>query len=194
MAIGEMSGIVQDRGLNILFRVTLNTLGNLTASGLTQSNTTGNDQKTGNTRLGDDTPKGILAGSVVAVDTVGGSGYIVAATGSLTNSNQPVGIAINSAVGYPYESSSGVSSGKLPYLHGSGTVFATDLYETIREDDATAVTAYAAGDLLYSSKNGLLINVSPTTDSIGTPNDTIIGVVLTAPTTADPFMVVQMRI
>lgn len=184
MAIGEMSGIVQDRGLNILYRVTLNTLGNLTAAGLTTANT-GN---TGNTRIGADTPKGILAGSIVAVSAAGGSGYVVAANGA----NTPVGIALNQAVGYPYESSSGVASGKLPYLHGSGSVFATDMYETTNH--LGAAIAYAAGNKLYSSAYGLLINLTPTAEGIGAPDDTVIGVVLTAPSTTDPFMVVQMRI
>lgn len=192
MAIGEMSGIVQDKSFNILYRVTLNTLGNLTAAGLTQDNTgtTGNTaQKAANTRLSSDTPKGILGGSVVAVDSTGGSGYIVAASGA----NRVVGVAENNAVGYPYESSSGVASGKLPYLCGSGSVFATDLYET-RNAANSADIAYAAGNALYTSANGLLTNQTPTAASIGSPLDEIVGILLVTPSASDPFMVVQMRI
>lgn len=187
--IGEASGIVPDRGMNVLYRVVLNTLGKLTDAGLTQDNyasAPNSTQSAANTRLSANTPKGILAGMVVAVGTT--SGTIVAATGA----NQPVGIAENNAVGYPYESMSGVGSGKVAYLSGAGSVFATDLYETANA--AGAAITYTPGDALYASANGLLINLTPTAESIGSPNDTIIGVVLTAPSTSDPFMVVQMRI
>jgi hypothetical protein len=178
--IGEASGIVPDRGLNILYRVTLNTLGKLTDDGLTKNNYSSTQQTT-NTRLSSSTPKGILAGMVVAVGAV--SGTIVAGNQTLT----PVGIAENNAVGYPYESSSGVGSGKCPYIHGSGSVIATDLYET--QSAATGDLSYNPGDLVYCSTNGLL-----TADGDSVHHATPIGVILTAPSTSDPFMVVQMRI
>lgn len=190
--IGEASGIVPDRGMNILYRVTLNTLGKLTDDGLTQNNYS-SPQQVANTRLSSSTPKGILAGSVVAVGTV--SGTIVAATGGngtppVDNSNvTPVGVAENNAIGYPYESSSGVGSGKCPYLSGSGSVFATDLYETALPTGLAYSTGFVPGCLVYSSANGLLC---PAEDKAR--GGTIVGVVLTAPTTTDPFMVVQMRI
>ena len=182
--IGEASGIVPDRGLNILYRVTLNSLGKLTDDGLTKNNYS-SAQQLANTRLSASTPKGILAGMVVAVGAV--SGTIVAGNAETLT---VVGIAENNAVGYPYESSSGVGSGKCPYLCGSGSVFATDLYETAKASDATDITAgYTPGALLYCSVNGLLTNSADSGE--GT---TVIGVVLTAPSTSDPFMVVQMRI
>jgi hypothetical protein len=84
---------------------------------------------------------------------------------------------------------SGVGSGKLPYIHGAGTVFSTDLYEVYNSDGATALV-YAAGNPLYASPNGLLSNQA----SIGSSNQTIVGIVIVAPTTTDPFMVVQMRV
>lgn len=181
--IGEASGIVPDRGLNILYRVTLNTLGKLTDDGLTKNNYS-NAQQLANTRLSSSTPKGILAGSVVAVGAV--SGTIVAGNTTLT----PVGIAENNAVGYPYESSSGVGSGKCPYLSGAGSCFATDLYETAQQTTGADITAgYTPGALLYCSENGLLTVTADTGK-----NSTVIGVILTAPSTSDPFMVVQMRI
>lgn len=187
--IGEASGIVPDRGMNVLQRVVLNTLGKLTDNGLTQDNyasAVNSTQAQANTRLSANTPKGILAGMIVAVGTT--SGTIVAATGA----NTPVGIAENNAVGYPYESMSGVGSGKVPYVSGAGSVCATDLYETANA--AGAAITYAPGDKLYSSANGLLINLTPTAESIASPDDTVIGIVLTAPSTSDPFMIVQMRI
>ena len=191
--IGEASGIVPDRGMNILYRVTMNTLGKLTDAGLTQANYSSTQQKA-NTRLSSSTPNGILAGSVVAVGTT--SGTIVAGIGASGDTNTPVGIAENNAVGYPYESSSGVGSGKCPYLCGSGSVFATDLYETADTAGADTTANYTAGCSLYCSPNGLLTNgklANGSPDSTG-KGSTVIGVCLTAPSTSDPFMVVQMRI
>lgn len=176
--IGEGSGIVPDRGMNYLARGTLNTLMNLTDAGLTQDNRVGNNQKTKNTRLSADTPKGLLAGSVVSV---GASGTVVASAAADTD---VVGVVVNNAVGYPYESSSGVGSGKCVYLHGASSVFTTDLYETRNAAD-NADLAYAAGDRLYPSQNGLLTNEAGTT---------VVGIVLIAPSASDPFMAVQMRI
>jgi hypothetical protein len=116
------------------------------------------------------------------VVSVGASGTVVRSAAADTD---VVGIVVNNAVGYPYESSSGVGSGKCVYLHGASSVFTTDLYET-RNAANSADLAYSAGDLLYASQNGLLTNQSG--------GGTIVGVVLIAPSTTDPFMAVQMRI
>lgn len=180
--IGEGSGIVQDRGLNILYRVTLNTLMNLTDAGLTRDNYGANNQSKANTRLSADSPKGILAGQLVCAGTV--SGTVVFATGA--SGEVPLGVAINNAVGYPFESSSGVGSGKCPYIHGSGTVFSTDLYETFAVDGTTPLT-YTPGTKLYVSQNGLL-NTTQLNGGI------MVGVVLIAPSATDPFMAVQLTI
>ena len=80
--IGEGSGIVPDRGLNILYRTTLNTLMNLTEDGLTKDNLATN-QAQANSRLGADTPKGILAGAVLAVGAVSGTVVRVTSASSL---------------------------------------------------------------------------------------------------------------
>lgn len=176
--IGEASGIVPDRGMNVLSRGNLNTLMNLNEDDLTQDNRVGNAQKTKNTRLSADTPKGLLAGSVVSVGT---SGVAIAAT----NADYDVlGVVLNNAVGYPFESSSGVASGKCPYLHGASSVFTTDLYETRNAGDSDDLT-YAAGDRLYASQNGLLTNES---------GNVVVGICVIVPSSSDPFMAVQMRI
>lgn len=180
--VGEGSGIVPDRGLNILYRVTMNTLMNLTDTGLTRTNYGANSQATANTRLSTDTPKGILAGQIVKASTTAGAVDI--ATGAA--SEVALGFAINNAVGYPYESSSGVGSGKCPYIHGTGTVFSTDLYEIVKADGTTACD-YTAGTRLYASQNGMLC-----TEQLNSLEP--IAVVLIAPTTTDPFMVVQSLI
>lgn len=179
--IGEGSGIVPDRGLNILYRVTLNTLMNLTDAGLTGTNTCYNPTAA-DVRITSDNPNGILAGQVVMAGTT--SGTAVKSDGTAA----PLGIAINNAVGYPYESMSGVASGKVPYIHGAGTAFSTDIYEVYNSDGVTSLT-YAAGNPLYVSANGLLTNQA------GVAADTtIVGIVLIAPSSTDPFMAVQLRI
>jgi hypothetical protein len=178
--IGEASGLAPDRGLNILYRVSMNTLMNLTEADLTQNNYS-SAQQLANTRLSANTPKGLLAGSIVMAGTVAGT--VVASDAT----HYPLGVVINNAVGYPFESSSGVASGKCPYLHGAGTVFATDLYETAEVGSAALVIPYAAGLPLYSSVNGLLTTVAASPA-------VIVGIVLIAPSASDPFMVVQMRI
>jgi len=177
--IGEASGIVPDRGMNVLSRGNLNTLMNLNEDDLTQDNRPAtNAQAMANTRLSADTPKGLLAGSVVSV---GDSGVAVKAAKA---DYDVIGVVLNNAVGYPFESSSGVASGKCPYLHGASSVFTTDLYETHTE--AAAAQTYLAGDRLYVSPNGLL-----TRESGGS---VVVGICLIAPSTSDPFMAVQMRI
>lgn len=190
--LGEGSGIVPDRGLNILYRVTMNTIMNLTDAGLTRVNYQANNQATANTRLTTDTPTGILAGQIVCAASAT-AGAVVACTGSDADPTvlvgKPLGVAINNAVGYPYESSSGVGSGKCPYLHGTGTVFSTDLYETYKYN-GTTVETYEPGTPLYCSQNAMFATVA---DSVGTVNY-IVGYVLIAPTSTDPFMVVQLAI
>ncbi len=187
--IGEGNNPVPDKGLGILYRVTLNSLGSLTTAGLTKDNFA-TTQALANTRLDvSSTPRGILAGSVVRVL---GNGTVGAASAS---TQQAVGLAINNAVGNPFESASGVGSGKLPYVAGSGTVISTDLYET-HDDQVVAVAinyASAAGSLVYASQNGFLVTAAGFSGGL-TANSVPVGVLLSAPTTSDPVMVVQLRI
>jgi len=181
---------------NVLYRQTYNTLGAIVAAGLTQDNRVGNDQKVNNTRLTTTTNKGILAGSVVAT---AGSGTIGAAAGdSTTVFDKVVGIAVNDAVGNPYESSSAVGSGKVVYAHGSGTVISTDIYETKKADGTTPV-AYVYGDKLYASQNGLIINEDGLTSKVSDTatkwaNCTQIGILLKVPTASDLYMNFQMKL
>ena len=179
------------------YRQTFNTYGLITTAGLTQDNRVGNVQKVANTRLTTNTNKGILAGSVVAVV---GSNLIGPCAGDSTTANDmAVGIAVNDAVGNPFESSSAVASQRVVYAHGSGTVFQADIYETFATDGSTPV-AYAAGDLLYASQNGLLTNASglahsPTGSTLAQYNRaTVVGILLKIPTATDPYMTVQMKI
>lgn len=184
---------VQNSHCEPLYRQTYNTYGNIVVAGLTQDNRVGNDQKKYNSRLNDKTNKGILAGSVVAI---AGEQLIGPCVGDSTLVfDKAVGIAVNDAVGNPYESSSAVGSGKVVYMHGTGTVFSTDIYET-RDAIGSSPISYTAGDLLYASQNGLLTNLSGLGNGFAAlPYSTLIGIVLKAPApSTDPFMTVQMKI
>jgi hypothetical protein len=181
--MANYSNPVPDTRLEVLYRQTYNTYGQITAVGLTQDNRVGNSQKTGNTRLTAATPKGILAGSVVAV---AGDGLI----GPCDLTSAAVGIAVNNALGNPYESSSAVASNKVVYAHGTGTVIRTDLYEAVIKRTGLDAT-YTAGDKMYSSQNGLLTNLA---GNDATAADTLIGILLQKPTATDPYMAVQLRV
>lgn len=181
---------VPNRHCEVLYRQTFNSYADIVVAGLTQDNRVGNDQKKNNTRLNTNTNKGILAGSVVAV---AGSKEIGPCAGDSTSVfDKAVGIAVNDAVGNPYESSSAVASGKCVYAHGSGTVLSTDIYET-KQTDGTAVVTYAAGDKLYSSQNGLLTNSSGMANAPSATN-TVVGILLKIPTSSDPYLSIQMKI
>lgn len=180
-----------DQHMETLYRQTYNSKGDIVASGLTQNNRVGNDQKANNSRLNSNTNVGILAGSVVAV---AGNGTIGACAGDSSSVyDKAVGIAVNDAVGNAYESSSAVASGRCVYLHGSGAVFKTDIYETVATDGTTAVT-YTAGDKLYPSQNGLITNSSGMANTPDANYNTNVGILLSAPTVSDAYMTVQMRI
>jgi len=185
---------VPDRHMEVLYRVTQDTYGKITAAGLTQDNRSGNNQKALNSRLNTATAKGILAGSVVAV---AGDNLIGPCAGDYTDSStdKAVGIAVNDAVGNPFESSSAVGSGKVVYLHGTGSVFRTDIYETLKTDGSTP-TAYTAGDKVYASRNGLLINRDGLDNTAQIGNAvTEVGIILESPSSANSYyMTIQMRI
>lgn len=181
---------VPDTHMETLYRQTYNTIGVITSAGLTQDNRVGNDQKKNNTRLNADTNKGILAGSVVAV---AGNGTIGPCAGdSSAVFDKAVGIAVNDALGNAFESSSAVASERVVYLHGTGSVFRTDIYET-KATDGTANVTYTAGDKLYASQNGLLTNTTGM-DNTNLTYSTLIGICTSAPTATDNYMTVQMRI
>jgi len=182
---------VSNTHCDVLYRQTFNSYSGISTSGLTQLNRVGNAQKQNNTELNSSTNNGILAGSVVALV---GSALIGPASGDSTNYDKVVGVAVNDAVGNPFESSSAVASQKVVYMHGTGTMFRTDIYETFESDGTTAVT-YNYGDMLYASQNGLITNAS----GLKVPNvigkQTQVGILIETPTPGtDPFMTIQLTI
>jgi hypothetical protein len=186
MSWGESNLVRPDSGTKILYRGTLNSYGKIDATGLTQDNRP-NAQALANTTLSASTPVGILAGSVVAVT---GAGTVGKATNASTG---VVGIAVNDAVGAPYESASGAGSGKLVYLHGSTSLIAASRYETYDDAGSTPLNYAAAyGAPVYASKNGLLTIAAGINGGAGSA--VIVGIIVEPPTASNPLLVVQLRV
>ena len=119
-------------------------------------------------------PKGVLGGSVAGL-----KGDLL--VGACARDERPLGLFINNAAGNPFENTPAVASEKGPFVHCLGAC-QVDVYETHADDGAGAPLAdYAAGDLLYSSANGLLTKEEGV-DQIA------VGVVVKAPTASDPWL------
>jgi len=204
--MAQYSNPTPDKPINVLYRQTYNTYGQITAAGLTQNNITLSTQSKANTQLNaTTTPYGILGGSVVAV---AGNGLIGPCVGDMTTSqgawtkgtaatatanyDKAVGIAVNNALGNPFESSSALASNVVVYAHGSGTVIQTSYYETYAVDGTTSIT-YTSGDKMYASQNGLLTNQGGLDGTVALANATQIGILLLTPDT-NGFIVVQLRV
>lgn len=137
-------------------------------------------QRLANTTLDDSTPRGLLAGSVVAMT---GDREIGHCNGDLAM--RPLGLLINDVAGKAFENTPAVASGKGPYLHAGAEVL-INVYETVETDGTTPIT-YAAGDLVYCSPNGLVSQEASV-------EGTVLGVVKKVPTAADPFLGLQLFI
>jgi len=189
--MANYSNPTPDKALEVLYRQTFNTIGQITAAGLTRDNINFSAQSKANTQLDQtNTPKGILGGSVVAV---AGDTLIGPCLGdSSTTFDMAVGIAVNNALGNPYESSSALASNCVVYAHGTGTVIRTSLYETAGSNGSGTIT-YTAGDRMYASKNGLLTNVSGLDGTNVLTYSTLVGILLCSPDSAG-YITVQLRV
>lgn len=134
-----------------------------------------------NDTLSLNTPRGVLGGSVAAVDPAAGDYTVVPGTDGL----MPVGLFVNDAAGPAFENSPAVASGKVAVMKGQASV-EVDVYETRNAADDAELT-YAVGDKLYASAQGLLTNEE-------SAEGTVIGVVTKAPSTASPTLGIDMRI
>jgi len=194
-----------DYGLRILYVGHRNSLGFLDANGFTRVNFTAGT--TINSTLSAATPAGVLAGSVAVVkgtDLIGGP--TPAASPDL--SETPLGLFINDAAGYAFQSTSAAASGRAPYVDSMGT-YEVRYYETNARDTygvhtATTLT-YTAGDRLYcDSRSGLLTNVAPddltnypptvTNGIIAAANNQPVAILTRVPTTADTSMRIALRV
>ena len=168
-----------------VYRGTENAILNVSQNGITNVNYSAAAQVAANTTISSSVPAGILAGMVVKVDTTGNLDIQKVATGVA------LGVALNDAAGYPYESTNATASGKVTYVHGTQAVLKVTRYETA--DTAGAAISYAPGDLLYASANGFLTNVAglAAAPAAGTQ---AVAVVLVKPTALDLSMLIQLRI
>jgi len=153
--------------LRILYSLIKDTIPELDADGFTQSNP--NVVTTAaavSTTLPTGVKNGVLGGSVAFIrpdaansNTVGGAVLVGAA---YVENTRPIGLFINDALGNSYENTPAVASGKCPFLRGGAV--GVQIYETAQQTTVggglvgDALTAYAAGQLLYASVNGYLTN------------------------------------
>jgi len=166
--------------MTILIRGQLNSIPVLSNDCFTKANYGVNTNDT----LSVNTPRGVLGGSVAAVDPTEGSYVSVPCDASL----RPIGLFVNDAAGASFENSPAVASGKVAVMKGMASV-EVDVYETRNAADS-ADLVWAVGNLVYSSAQGLLTNEA----SSETAPKTVIGVVTKAPTTASPTLGVDMRL
>jgi len=117
-------------------------------------------------------PFGVLGGTVAALKD--GADYtVVPADGS----NKPIGLFVNNAAGNPFDNAPAVASNKIAIAQKMASV----------EVDIYADVTFKIGDNLYADENGYLTNVKGA-------DDTVIGVVTKLPTTANPFLGLEMKI
>jgi hypothetical protein len=115
---------------------------------------------------------GVLGGTVAALKA-DGSYTVVPADGKL----EPIGLFVNNAAGNPFDNAPAVASNKIAIAQAMASV----------EVDVYADVEFKIGDKLYADDNGYLTNVEG-------ENKTVIGIVTKLPTTADPFLGLEMRI
>jgi hypothetical protein len=162
--------------LTILIRTQLNSIPSLSDECYTKANYGVNTNAT----LSVNTPRGVLGGSVAAVDA--GMDYTVVPG---TDTLSPVGLFVNDAAGAAFENAPAVASGKVAVIKGQASV-EVNVYETRNAAD-TADLTYEVGDDLYSSAQGFLTNEVSASGKV-------IGVCTKAPSTSSPTLGLDMRI
>lgn len=200
----ETSGRVQ-----LLHVVTRNAIGLLTPDAFTQANppvVTGASTKS--TTLANVTKVGVLGSTVAFTRPDYGNGYhggAVLVSAAYSAGLRPLGIFLNDSIGNAFENTPGIASGRGPYVHGSGSTVALQLYETkvlLTQNGNTAGTAitFTPGQLVYASANGLITNLYSDAyeANVGTTGTTagatIMGVVKVAPDAATGLLVIDMRV
>ena len=119
---------------------------------------------------------GVLGGSVAAIKVGGDSAYTVYPADG-TADYKAIGLFVNDALGNPFDNAPAVASNKIAIAQKLPSV-EVDVYED---------EEFAIGDKLYASANGYL------TKTAGA-DDTVIGICTKVPTTADPFLGLEMTI
>jgi len=196
---GQSSGDFKETSarVQLLHVVTRNSVGLLTPDAFTQANppvvTT---QKS--TTLANITKVGVLGGTVAFSRPDYGNGYHGGAPAGGLAGVLPLGIFLNDAIGNAFENTPGVASGRGPYVCGSGSCVALSVYETKVQLGGGAGTpiAFAPGDKLYASVNGLLTNVEADSYEVdaGAAAATLMGIVKVAPDANSSLLVLDLRV
>jgi hypothetical protein len=140
---------------------------------------------TTNDTLDVNTPLGVLGGQVASVQS---DGTVDACDGA----SHPVGFFAGNAVVNPYNFVSAEAADKLVVARGEG-LFETDVYETYAADGVTEIN-FVPGAALYSSADGFLTTQTPTAASISNPIDTIVAIVVEAPSTANESRLIALTV
>lgn len=117
-------------------------------------------------------PFGVLGGTVASLKA--GVNYTVVPG---NGTNEPIGLFVNNAAGNPFDNAPAVASNKIAIACKMASV----------EVDIYADVEFAIGEKLYSDANGYLTNVE-------SANTKVIGIVTKLPTTADPFLGLELTI
>jgi hypothetical protein len=170
--------------LRILYLGIRNSVEELNEAAFTKSNKVGNAQLVANTTLADVSKLGVLAGSVCAAK---GNGVVGAGSGP---TDAVLGLFVNDAAGNAFESTSAAASGKGVYVHGMGT-YEVGVFETHNAaGNASIMSDYVAGKMLYCSQNGLLTVVEGLASATGA---VAVGIITKAPTSSEPVMRLNLK-
>jgi hypothetical protein len=131
-----------------------------------------------NSRLGTDTPRGVLGGMVATL-----SGCVDYEVRICTSHSTTDYLFLNDAAGAAFENAPSVASGKIALLPigGAGDVIEVDVYETHNESNVSIMATYTINHALYCSSRGL---ITYTQEAGG--SGYVIGKVVKVPTTASP--------
>jgi hypothetical protein len=207
---GQSSGDFKETSgrIQLFHVVTRNSVGALAADAFTQLNPaliTAAGAKS-STLVGI-TKVGVLGGSIAFTRNSGNNltggpvGTPAANTGALSITGdkgvRPLGFFINDAVGNAFENTPGPASGRGPYVCGSGSCIGLTIYETVSQVDGSTPIAWAVGDLVYASVNGLATNNAVESYEYiagSTATNTILGIVKAIPNADTPMLVIDLRI
>jgi len=189
----ETSGRIQLFHLGIR-----NSWGSLATDGFTQQNPPVVPNKVSSTLAGI-TKVGVLGSSIAFTRPDAGNGIHggpIKILGAYVDGQRPLGLFVNDAVGNLYENTPGIGSRRGTFVNGMATVGVT-LWETQQQIGVGAI-AYAVGDRLYASVNGLLTNQIVDAyeyQVVADPNNvTIVGILRVVPDSNNTLMVLDMRI
>lgn len=160
--LGQASGgwTESSSALRVLHAGIFNAVGVLTDDSFTQTNPPVVTVANTISDKVDTTKMGVLSGSVAFARPDAATSNHIGGPLAPNDGARVLGVFVNDALGNAFENTPGVASGKNTYMSSCGT-HGNALYETQVLTAANAgndLTAYAAGQKLYASRNGFLTN------------------------------------